>query len=69
MFRVKGIAFTVPALLAASTLAAAEPAWITESNKQALPLLEELAKYNPEAAPLTESRDTMRKCLMPNLVT
>lgn len=50
MFRAKGIAFTVPALLAASTLAAAEPAWITESNKQALPLLEELAKYNPEAA-------------------
>ena len=53
---VKGIAFTVSALIAASALASAPsaaatpPAWIVESNKQASELLQENAKYSPEAA-------------------
>jgi uncharacterized protein (DUF885 family) len=53
---VKGIAFTVSALIAASALtsapsaAATPPAWIVESNKQASELLQENAKYSPEAA-------------------
>ena len=50
MIRVKGIAFAASAWAAASTLTAAEPAWIVESNKQAAALLEEVAKYNPEQA-------------------
>jgi uncharacterized protein (DUF885 family) len=56
MIRAKGIACTVSALIAASTLASAsataatQPEWIVESNRQAATLLEEVAKYNPEQA-------------------
>ncbi|WKE66653.1 DUF885 domain-containing protein [Gallaecimonas kandeliae] len=32
----------------ASCLAVAEPAWVTQSNQYAQPVLEEMAKYNPE---------------------
>jgi hypothetical protein len=54
MNRTKGIACALAAVLAATTFgnaaAAAQPAWVLESNKLAIPLLEEYAKYNPELA-------------------
>lgn len=50
MIRVKRIAWAAAAWAAASTLAAAEPEWVVESNKQAAALLEEVAKYSPEQA-------------------
>jgi len=63
MNRTKGIAFALATVLVATTLASAnasttadtkkpvsQPAWVTESNKYAVPLLEEYAKYNPELA-------------------
>jgi len=55
MIRAKGIACAIPALLVAASLAsvpatAAQPEWITESNKQATALLEFMAKYGPEQA-------------------
>ncbi len=43
-------AAAVAALVFATTAQAAEPAWIAESNANAQPLLELLAKYVPEAA-------------------
>lgn len=43
-------AAAVAAVVFATTAQAAEPAWITESNANAQPLLELLAKYVPEAA-------------------
>jgi hypothetical protein len=54
MLRAKGIAravlITASALANASAMAATQPEWIVESNKQAAALLEELARYNPEQA-------------------
>jgi hypothetical protein len=56
MIGAKGIAFAVSALIAASALAstpvaaATTPDWIVESNKQAMALLEENAKYSPESS-------------------
>src|SRR4029077_8667350 len=49
MHRSNGFAF-LSIFIAASAVAAQPPAWIVESNKQAVALLEENAKYNPELA-------------------
>jgi hypothetical protein len=55
MIRARGIALAVTVLAGTlafdtSVCAAAPPAWIAESNKQAAALLQENAKYSPESA-------------------
>jgi hypothetical protein len=56
MTRTKGLTLALSILLTtclgatASTWAASEPDWVIASNKQAAALLEETAKYSPEAA-------------------
>jgi Bacterial protein of unknown function (DUF885) len=54
MIRAKGVACAVLILAAAlasvSALAATQPEWVAESNKQATALLEFMAKYGPEQA-------------------
>jgi len=50
MLRSTWKAAAVAVLAFTATVQAAEPAWITESNANAQPMLELLARYAPEAA-------------------